>query len=496
MIKKPLFLLLLLFTLTRLPNLTLLPIYADEANYLDWGWRSIQKPDHLFYSLYDAKQPLLIWIFGISEILFTDPLFAGRIVSVIAGLTCLLGIFFTTRRLFDPKSAFIASVLYILVPIFLFFDRQALMETSIASVGIWSYYFLDRFLEKPGLKKSFCLFLTLAIGVWIKNSALLFFVPFSIIILLYLKKFPQQIYSIFNYLLFGFILFLLTLSPLFFQADFWKTFSLNSRYTLGLSELFKFPISVWLKNLLGILDISFFFLTPLIFLSAVWGIIKFKTSHFYLILWLLIPLIQIILTTRTLNFRYPAAFLIPYVIFTAAVIPKKVYSYLLITCIPVIVSFIQITNPPKYFELLSRFSAYSYINDYITGDLSGYLVNAIVSYINQLDNTTPITVSFALNSGNFEAALIDYFHKNPRISTTYFDSRLFSEKLNDFDCFYYSGSQLYFFAREQQRGGMDRFLIKKDLITPLHGRDYSTVYTLRNDCPPEKTISIFLTATY
>src|SRR6266404_5132968 len=74
-------------------NLGLLPIFNDESIYLDWGWLSIHVPGNAYISLTDAKQPLLIWIFGIFATIFPDPLFAGRFVSVIIGSLTLAGIY-------------------------------------------------------------------------------------------------------------------------------------------------------------------------------------------------------------------------------------------------------------------------------------------------------------------------------------------------------------------------------------------------------------------
>src|SRR5437868_2142427 len=84
--------LLLIYVVVRLTRLTALPIFNDEAIYLDWAWRELHTPGLLFYSLYDAKQPLLMWLFGLAEILIKDQLFAGRIVSVLTGALTLWGI--------------------------------------------------------------------------------------------------------------------------------------------------------------------------------------------------------------------------------------------------------------------------------------------------------------------------------------------------------------------------------------------------------------------
>ena len=37
------------YVLFRLSNLTLLPIFNDEAIYLDWGWRETHSAGNLYY---------------------------------------------------------------------------------------------------------------------------------------------------------------------------------------------------------------------------------------------------------------------------------------------------------------------------------------------------------------------------------------------------------------------------------------------------------------
>src|ERR1035437_2049252 len=90
---KYLTLLIIFYFVFRLINLTKLPIFNDEAIYLDWGWRETHRDGFLYYSLYDAKQPFLMWIFGIAESIISDPLFAGRLVSVVSGFLTLIGIY-------------------------------------------------------------------------------------------------------------------------------------------------------------------------------------------------------------------------------------------------------------------------------------------------------------------------------------------------------------------------------------------------------------------
>src|SRR4030042_6801086 len=83
----------------NLLNLTKLPIFNDEAIYLDWAWSYTHTPGHLFDSLLDAKQPLMIWVFAFFENIFADPLIAGRFASVLIGAGTTWGIYLITKQL-------------------------------------------------------------------------------------------------------------------------------------------------------------------------------------------------------------------------------------------------------------------------------------------------------------------------------------------------------------------------------------------------------------
>src|SRR3989338_2009720 len=71
---------------TRLTNLTTLPIFTDEAIYIRWGQIGLRDASHRFLSLEDGKQPLFVWLMYPMLKIFSDPLIAGRMVSVMAGL--------------------------------------------------------------------------------------------------------------------------------------------------------------------------------------------------------------------------------------------------------------------------------------------------------------------------------------------------------------------------------------------------------------------------
>jgi 4-amino-4-deoxy-L-arabinose transferase-like glycosyltransferase len=131
-----------LYFLSRLPNLTNLPIFTDEAIYIRWSQIAEQDASWRFISLTDGKQPMLIWATMITLKLFSDPLFAGRVVSVISGFVAMIGIGLLGRELFkNNKIGILSSVLYLISPFSLMYDRMALMDSMLAMFSIWSLYF-------------------------------------------------------------------------------------------------------------------------------------------------------------------------------------------------------------------------------------------------------------------------------------------------------------------------------------------------------------------
>src|SRR3989337_697389 len=77
----------------RIYNLTILPIFGDEAIYIRWSQVMRADPSLRFLPLSDGKQPLLMWSAIPLLKVFSDPLFAGRAVSVVSGVLTFLGVF-------------------------------------------------------------------------------------------------------------------------------------------------------------------------------------------------------------------------------------------------------------------------------------------------------------------------------------------------------------------------------------------------------------------
>lgn len=126
----------------RVYNLTILPVFADEAIYIRWAQVMRSEATLRFLPLSDGKQPLFMWIMIPFFKLIGDPLFAGRFVSVVSGTITSLGIFIATYLLFkSKKSALISALVYAIVPFAVFFDRMALADSMLSMLGIWVFVF-------------------------------------------------------------------------------------------------------------------------------------------------------------------------------------------------------------------------------------------------------------------------------------------------------------------------------------------------------------------
>jgi 4-amino-4-deoxy-L-arabinose transferase-like glycosyltransferase len=490
--KNKIFLTLVLFYfLLRLINLTKLPIFNDEAIYLDWGFRETHTSGNLYYSLYDSKQPFLMWVFGILQSFIDDPLFAGRIVSVFTGLFTLIGIYKLSKLVFAKNIALLAIFLYSIVPIFSFYDRQALMESSIATIGVWSCFFMLRSFKDKSLKYVIFLGFILGLGFFIKSSAFIFLISYIVVVFVnvFLSKKIQPLADLFYVVL----VFLVSISLLLINPQFWDTLGSNSRYTLTVNELLTFPLSKWLQSVLANIQIGVFGITPLLFITAVIGIfmglVKKNLLRNYFLLFFLSSCLIVSLTVRLATDRYLISFL-PFLTITASyliylVIIKHIKIGILflgiILILPCYLTALQVTNPSDYLLLTEKFTYFTN-GSYLRGVTSGYGINETVAYFNKLSRLSKIEVTIAENTGNPESAMIVYFNKSKKVQVVYMDSRLFNAGLSTtYNCFS-SKLPLYFVARDDQLAGLDKYLEKITSIRNPYGPNSMGIYTLRKNC--------------
>lgn len=491
-LKKNKFLLLILifYLVFNSLYLTRLPIFNDEAIYLDWGFVAAHWPGYLYQSMTDGKQPLMMWLFGIASNFSSDPLLSGRFVSVFLGGFSLVGLYLLAKTLFNEKVGLFTAIIFAITPIFVFYNRQALLESGLIFAIVWSVYYFLKFIQKPSNKNAILFGVFIGLGLFIKTTILLFVLPMTIIIIWHIisKKRTDLVTPSFISLgAFIAIDLLILINP-----DFWKALPANSRYSYTIIELIHFPIISWVNNLFGFLEIGLFYVTPILFILSFVGIFliartKKSKNLIFLIIFCLALLFEIFLT-RTQSQRYLVPFL-PFLAICIAYVLNiiwnvKKYQLLqrafvsLIIILPLISSFYLMFNPYQYISKLSNYSKYSE-TAYIWGQTSGYGVNELVNFVKSETGSDIGYVFIALNAGNPENAIDVYSLKTDNILTFRMDSRLFPG-IENYSCLS-SNKPFFYIARKDQRSGMDRFLELKKTIPGKDNDYFINVYGL-NKC--------------
>ncbi len=166
----------------RIFNLTLLPVFADEAIYIRWSQIMANEATLRFLPLSDGKQPLYMWVLMFAVRHFSDPLFIGRFLSVISGIGTLLGIFALSLLLFKSKKvSLIAAFIWAISPFGLFFDRMALVDSMLNLFGVWSVFFGILTAKTRRLDTAMITGLTLGAMLLTKSPAIFFILlmPFT-----------------------------------------------------------------------------------------------------------------------------------------------------------------------------------------------------------------------------------------------------------------------------------------------------------------------------
>lgn len=181
----------ILFFLIRLPNLTIIPVFADEAIYIRWAQIMRDEPTLRFLPQSDGKQPLFMWATIPALKFFPDPLFAGRITSVLSGFGTLIGIALLAWYFFrSVRVSLFASFLYALSPFAVFFDRMALIDSMLAMFGVWTLFFASITARRLSLDTAMLTGFALGGGLLTKSPAIFYalMLPATAILSHFIKK--------------------------------------------------------------------------------------------------------------------------------------------------------------------------------------------------------------------------------------------------------------------------------------------------------------------
>ncbi len=260
----------LLYFIVRCLNFTALPYYNDEAEYIWYGQTALHDPSQRFISMGVGKQPLFTWFVMLSIKIFSNPLIAGRLVSITAGLLTMLGIWLLTYRLFrDRQIAFFSALFFVFYPLAELLNRIGNFDSTVGMFYIWSLYFTVLLVQTLRLDVAYTLGLSIGGGVLTKTNAFfsLYLLPVSLLLFDFRKHERwQRLAKLGGLLLFATIIAnvcyaILQLSPLYerilwFNGD----FVYPKREWLALSIPFR--IHLFIKNFKIMLPYLFLYLTP------------------------------------------------------------------------------------------------------------------------------------------------------------------------------------------------------------------------------------------
>lgn len=222
---------------TRLVNLTLLPVFADEAIYIRWAQLMNQDfQRYAFFPLQDGKPPLYMWI--LTQVLPyfpNDPLWGARLVGVICGAVNLFGLGYLLK--ITGRSALTQKLgmgLYLVLPFTLWYDRMAVIDNSLTMWLLLSLIGLVLILKGQG-KGGLIMGIGMGLALWTKTSSLFFIPVLLIIFLCHRKKGKTQWLE----LVLGLGLALFIFAVLLISPSFPALFSRSQDFTFSFQELLR-----------------------------------------------------------------------------------------------------------------------------------------------------------------------------------------------------------------------------------------------------------------
>lgn len=411
-----------LFALTRLYNLTYLPIFTDEAIYIRWSQIGSRDAAWRFISLVDGKQPLYTWIAMVLMRFIADPVLAGRLVSVLAGLGSLIGMFFLGREVFkNTRIGIIASILYLISPFALVYDRIALYDSLTAMLAIWNLYLAVLLVRHIRLDIALIFGMTLGLGMLNKSIGFLhlYMVPMTLVLFDLHNKdrikrlgrwmvyvgvaviISQALYSV------------LRLSPLFHMIS-----QKDAVFVYPFSEWLKHPTEFFVGNIRGLFDWLIHYLTWPVWIAVLIPVVTFwKHTREKLLLytWWLAPFVALALFGRVLYPRFILFMTMPLLVLAAIPIDhiiarwrKTVFGFVLLATLivpGVWTDYLLLTKPT--YAPIPQADRGQYINDWP----AGWGVREVSEFILQESQREKVTVytegTFGLLPYGLEIWLVD-----------------------------------------------------------------------------------------
>ncbi len=414
--------LIILYLVTRLFHLTLIPVFVDEAIYIRWSQVMRTEPTLRFLPLSDGKQPLFMWLTIPMFKLFSDPLVAGRFTSILAGLGSLIGLSSLTWYISRSKKAiFVVLLLYILTPFTLFFDRMALADSLLSMFAIWSFFLGLLFVHYQRLDLALLLGMILG-GAVLTKSPGWYFLPLQLFLLLNLKKINRVIAL---KLLGGWLVALVIVFAMYNILRLGPNFQMiairNKDYVFSFAEVLSHPLNPFIGHFTDSISWLISLITwPAIGLLLLSLFLKpFRSYKLSLFLWSLLPILFQASIAKAYTSRYFLFTIPPLLIIIGLALEelkhkslKKVVSglFLLILLFASYKDLLLLTNPPA--APIPQNMKYGYFQEWT----AGYGQDLVAQYLKKArPSTTKILVGTEGFFGTLPDGLQIYTEGHPNI---------------------------------------------------------------------------------
>lgn len=356
------FVLITLYSISRLYNLMLMPLFTDEAIYIRWSQIARFDAAWRFISLTDGKQPSFVWLTMVVMRFINDPLLAGRLVSVGAGLLTMAGLFFLGKEIFHSRRVgFLSAALYLIFPMALIYDRMALYDSLVGMFTTWSLYLAILLVRHLRLEIAFILSMVIGGGLLTKSSGFFNIYLLPLTLLLFDWQGPRRWLRLLKWvglamlatILANAYYSILRLSPFFHIIS-----EKNSIFVFPFKEWLSHPLEFFWGNLLGLWDWTHVYLTwPVVILIGLSFLISLKLTKGKLLLlsWFILPFVALAAFGKVLYPRFIFFMVLPLLPLAALslsglgdLIKNKIlliFAYLILVTLMLRADFLILTNP-------------------------------------------------------------------------------------------------------------------------------------------------------
>ncbi len=399
--------LIIIYWLTRVVNLELLPIFGDEGIYIRWAKTAWHDASWRFISLTDGRQPLQTWAtIPFLKLFPQQPLFAGRLFSVFFGFLGLLGFFSLNFYLFGKRAAYLSSILYLTSPFLLLYQRMALADAAVNTFYIYLLFFSILLVKTLRLDIGLIFGGIAGLALLTKSTTQLFILSSLFAPILIFKKINKSfIEKKINFL----ILFGIALIVAFGFYNI-QRLSPFMHYIAQKNKTFVLTFSEWLRNPLAFFPhnvkiIPYYLLFESGFLIGIFSLLGFislfkknKNLAFYLLIWFFLPFFAIAFLSKVIFPRYLIylnSLLIIFAIFYLLTLKnKKIFSFLFYL---LLINFF-IFDYPIIFKPERMLLPEIDRGQYIEGITAGYGVRDIIEFSRQKSKEKPVIL---LAEGDF-----------------------------------------------------------------------------------------------